>query len=91
MKEIANAIAGAKVVVALDRALSFGSPYGALCQDIVSTMYASKSKPLISNVIYGLGGRDITPTEIASIYTEALAAASTGRLKEPVQFVGVRE
>ena len=91
MKEIANAIAGAKVVVALDRALSFGAPYGALCQDIVSTMYASKSKPLISNVIYGLGGRDITPTEIASIYTEALAAASTGRLKEPVQFVGVRE
>jgi len=89
--EVADVIAGSKVVVVLDRALSFGAPYGALCQDIVSTMYTSRSKPLISNVIYGLGGRDITPSEIGSEYEEALAAAKTGVLGEQVKFVGVRE
>lgn len=90
-KEVADAIAKSKVVVVFDRALSFGAPYGALCQDIISTMYASKTRPLIMNVVYGLGGRDITPSEIASVYEDALSAAKTGALKEPVKLVGVRE
>jgi len=90
-KEVANVIAKSKVVVVFDRALSFGAPYGALCQDVVSTMYTSKAKPLITNVIYGLGGRDITPPEIASVYEDALTAAKTGAVRERVEFVGVRE
>jgi len=91
MREVADTISKAKVVVVFDRALSPGAPYGAVCQDVISTTYTHKTKPVIMNVIYGLGGRDITPTEIASIYEEALAAAKTGAVKEQVKFVGVRE
>lgn len=90
-KEVAAAISEAKVVVVLDRALSPGAPYGALCQDIVSVMYESKTKPIVTDMVYGLGGRDITPPEITSIYEEALIAAKTGVVKEQVRFVGVRE
>jgi pyruvate ferredoxin oxidoreductase alpha subunit len=54
-------------------------------------MYGSRNKPIVTDVIYGLGGRDITPSEIASVYEEALAAAKTGVVKEQVKFVGVRE
>lgn len=90
-KEVADAIAKSKVVVVFDRALSFGAPYGALCQDVISTMYTSKAKPLITNIIYGLGGRDITPPEIGSVYEDALNVARTGVVREQVKFVGVRE
>ena len=90
-KELADAIAKSKVVVVFDRALSFGAPYGALCQDVVSAVYTSKAKPLITNVIYGLGGRDITPAEIASVYEDGLRAAKAGVVEEQVKFVGVRE
>lgn len=90
-KEVLDAIAGAKVVVVFDRALSPGAQYGALCEDVISAMYGSKNKPIVTDVIYGLGGRDITPSEIASVYEEALAAAKTGVVKEQVKFVGVRE
>jgi len=90
-KEIVDVIARSKVVVVFDRALSFGAPYGALCQDIVSAMYTSKVRPLVTNVIYGLGGRDITPSEIASVYEDGLRAVKAGFVDEPVRFVGVRE
>ncbi len=91
VEEVADAIGKAKVLIVFDRALSPGAPYGALCQDIISTAYAHKIKPMIMNVVYGLGGRDITPSEILSVYEEALAVAKTGALKEQVKFVGVRE
>jgi pyruvate ferredoxin oxidoreductase alpha subunit len=90
-KEVAEAIAKSKVVVVFDRALSQGAPYGALCQDVISTAYAHKIKPVIVDAVYGLGGRDISPAEIESIYEEALTAAKTGTVKEQVKFVGVRE
>jgi len=54
-------------------------------------MYESKTKPIVTDMVYGLGGRDITPPEITSIYEEALIAAKTGVVKEQVRFVGVRE
>jgi len=45
----------------------------------------------VFNVIYGLGGRDIAPTELEGIFNETIEVAETGVVKEPVRFVGVRE
>ena len=42
---------------------------------------------MIVNYIYGLGGRDIGPEELASIY-ESL---QKGKVKSLVNYIGVRE
>jgi pyruvate ferredoxin oxidoreductase alpha subunit len=75
----------------LDKAISFGARYGALCSDVVSSMHTLKESPKIFNVIFGLGGRDIQPSDIESVFNEALETAKTGTAKEETMFLGVRE
>jgi pyruvate ferredoxin oxidoreductase alpha subunit len=80
-----------KALAVLDRACSFGAPYGALCSDIIATLYQEGMDVKVFNGIYGLGGRDITPFDIEAVFEDALKAAETGLIKEPVKFIGVRE
>lgn len=90
-EELTKALGKVKSVVVLDRALSFGAQRGALCEDVVNALYESKGQPKVLNVVYGLGGRDITPSDIESLFKEGLTIAKTGRLRQPLKFVGVRE
>ncbi len=90
-EDLLEAVKGLKALAVLDRACSFGAPYGALCSDIASILYRNGSDLKIFNGIYGLGGRDITPSDIKVIFDEALEVARTGTVKEPIKFVGVRE
>jgi len=80
-----------KALAVFDRAISFGAPYGALCSDVVSALHTLAEKPKIFNVIFGLGGRDIKPSDIEAVFNEALETARTGVVKEETMFVGVRE
>ena len=90
-EQILKSIEGLKSLAVLDRACSIGAPCGPLCSDIMSTFYRENIKLDVFNVIYGLGGRDITPFDIEAIFNEALEVAKTGVVKEPLKFVGVRE
>ncbi len=89
--EVIQALKNVKALAVFDRALSFGAPYGALASDVVSTLHELKIGPKVFNVIYGLGGRDIQPSEIESIFNLALETAKTGIVKENLMFLGVRE
>jgi len=80
-----------KALAVLDRAVSFGAPYGALCSDVVSALHTLQERPQVFNIVYGLGGRDIEPSDIEFVLEEALKTAETGVVKEPVTFLGVRE
>jgi hypothetical protein len=42
-------------------------------------------------MIYGLGGRDIPPSTVERAYRDVLQAARTGKVKEKVKFLDVRE
>jgi len=90
-EEILGAVQSLKAVAVLDRACSFGAPYGALCSDLVSALHGEAKELGVFNRIYGLGGRDITPHDIEAVFNEALEAAEAGIVEEPVKFVGVRE
>ena len=91
VEEIVSAIRGVKALAVLDRALSFGAPYSALAADTISALYQSNTDIKLANVVYGLGGRDATPSDIKSIFEEIIEIARTGRVVTPVRFVGVRE
>ena len=55
------------------------------------TTLEKKKKLNVYNVVYGLGGRDMTPYDIDAIFKETLETAKTGVVKEPLKYVGVRE
>jgi len=90
-EQIVKAIENLKALAVLDRACSIGAPYGPLCSDTIATLYREGIKLGVFNVIYGLGGRDMTPFDIETVFNETLEVAKTGVVKEPLKFVGVRE
>jgi pyruvate ferredoxin oxidoreductase alpha subunit len=90
-KELLKALENVKSLVVLDRSLSFGAPFGPLCSDVIATLFSEEKITPVLNVVYGLGGREITPKEIEEIFNLALKAAKKGKFEEKVKFVGVRE
>jgi len=90
-EEVSAALKHVKALAVFDRAIGFGAPYGALCSDVVSALHGLEVSPKIFNVIYGLGGRDIQPSDIEFVFNETLEAARTGVVKEDTMFLGVRE
>lgn len=90
-EDLIKALGDVKALAVLDRACSFGAPFNALCSDITAILYRYEKDIKVFNCVYGLGGRDITPMEIRGIFEEALETARSGRVKEHVKFIGVRE
>jgi pyruvate ferredoxin oxidoreductase alpha subunit len=89
-QEVARALSKIKSVGVIDRAVSFGAPYGALCSDIASTKVLTGIQTKIFNVICGLGGRDIKPADIEGIFERALRHAEGAPIDDPLTLLGVR-
>ena len=89
-QEVGRALSKVKCVGVIDRAVSFGAPYGALCSDIASTQVLTGIQTKIFNVICGLGGRDVKPADIEGIFEKALRHAGGTPVDDPFAFVGVR-
>ncbi len=90
-EEILAVTKNLKALAVMDRAISFGAPAGAVCNDMASALQNSGSSLKIFDAIYGLGGRDALASELEGVLNEALNVAKTGTVKEYVKFVGVRE
>jgi pyruvate ferredoxin oxidoreductase alpha subunit len=89
--DIVKNLAGKKAVAVMDRACSFGGNGGPLFHEIRHAVYDQPDRPKLINRIYGLGGRDMQPLMIDSIYKELQKMAETGQPTDMVQFIGVRE
>jgi len=89
--ELVDILKSVKVAAVLDRSYSFGSPGGQLYMDISAALYNESERPLLFNVIYGLGGRDMTVNNLKSIFEKALEYAEKGKIEKKELWVGVRE
>jgi len=89
-QEVARALSKVKSVGVIDRAVSFGAPYGALGSDIASTKVLTGIQTKIFNVICGLGGRDIKPADIEGIFERALRYAEGAPIDDALTLLGVR-
>jgi len=90
IEELAQKLQNAKAVVCMDRSAP-GGQTGLLFQDIAAALFNTSARPLLSNIIYGLGGRDINIVNLKEIYTHAQAEVNAGKLDDTIQrFVGVR-
>ncbi len=90
VKEVREALSGAKAVAVLDRSVSFGAQGGPVMMEVRSALYGETAPP-IKGFIYGLGGRDINPDHINQAFTELKDVASSGKSSDETGFLGVRE
>ena len=79
-----------KALAVMDKS-SPGGAMGALFNEISAAAYTTQNRPLITNYIYGLGGRDFSVEEAKRIYKEQKAHADAGHITTPIQqFSGLR-
>ncbi len=79
-----------KAIACMDRS-SPGGALGALYNEVTAALYTAETRPLVTNYVYGLGGRDLTVDAIKAIYTELDANAKAGKRTGKIQqFVGLR-
>ena len=90
-EKIAAALKDVKAVAVLDRSESFSAEGGPLYTDIKAGLYDSGIKPLVTNYIYGLGGRDIFPADINKVYSDLQDVVKAGKVKTPLNYLGSRE
>ena len=90
VETLASLLSNAKAVVCMDRSAP-GGQLGQLFHDVSAALINTPSRPLMSNVIYGLGGRDMTIVELEEIYKTAQDEVNAGKLNGTIQrWVGVR-
>ena len=87
--QLIDAIAGAKAVGVMDRAVSYGLNGGPIFHEIRSHAYGKLDAPFAS-YIYGLGGRDIVVDGIQGIFSD-LAAVRDGADAAQARYIGIRE
>ena len=90
-REILETLENAKVIIALERALSFGAVGSPIFEDLRSAFYDYDKHPLIANVVYGLGGRDFTVEDAIGVFKYGLEIARKGKVEKKVILWGVRE
>lgn len=89
-REFREAVQDAETLVVFDRALSLGGQAGPVCSEVRSALYNLDKKPKVTNVIGGLGGRDVTVAGFEEIINLGIKMAQKGSRQE-VEIFGVRE
>ncbi|MBU1026304.1 MAG: pyruvate ferredoxin oxidoreductase [Candidatus Margulisbacteria bacterium] len=90
-EEIVKALSKVKAAAIMDRSDMYSNQGGPLFSELRSAMYEAKDKPLLTNYVYGLGGREISLEDIQKIFAEQKEAAASGKVKQLIQHFGVRE
>jgi pyruvate ferredoxin oxidoreductase alpha subunit len=91
-QELVEALRNVHAVAVMDRAVSFGAMDngGPLWLELMAAAQLHRLHIPIVNYVFGLGGREIKPGHIQSVYRDLLAIAETGEFSQPVTYLGVR-
>ncbi|AKA69235.1 pyruvate ferredoxin oxidoreductase [Clostridium scatologenes] len=91
MEEIADALKHVKVIAVMDKAEGFSAAGGPLFAEVRSALYDAKERPMMINYVYGLGGRDVRTSDIATVYKDLFKTLKDGQVNEVYKYLGVRE
>ncbi|HEO99514.1 MAG: 2-oxoacid:ferredoxin oxidoreductase subunit alpha [Campylobacterales bacterium] len=87
---VRDSLENVKSVAVLDRS-SPGGAMGAFFNEVSAALYTTPNRPLVTNFIYGLGGRDFSISEAKRIFKEQKAHADAGHITTDIQqFSGLR-
>ncbi len=90
-EEYADALKHLKAVAVMDRSETFSTNGGPVFSELRSAMFELEERPLMTNYIFGLGGRDIWTKDIKGVYEDLFEIAKTGQVKNKVNYLGVRD
>ena len=90
VEEFLAAVAVAKNLAVVDRAMILGYPEGPVATEIRALMYQRKDRPRLSNFILGLGGRDV-PRNHFKYIVEQVKALGPEDSRGHYEIVGVLE
>jgi pyruvate ferredoxin oxidoreductase alpha subunit len=90
IERIVRSLENVKAVAVMDRSMSFGAHGGPLFHEIRHVLYDAPTHPYVVNYIYGLGGRDTSPSQIRSIYEDLQILLQTQHVGDPIRYVGLR-
>ena len=91
VQALLEALQDIKVLGVMDRADTFSLNGGPLFGEIRNTLFDFGNKIKIVNYIYGLGGRDINLSDLEGIFRQLLEVKENGKVKQLVNYYGVRE
>jgi pyruvate ferredoxin oxidoreductase alpha subunit len=91
VEDIQNALKNVKAVAVLDKSLSPGALGAAVFNEVRNVFYDFRQRPLITEYIYGLGGRDSSPRDFRRVFEDLLRFAKTGQVDAAVHYLGLRE
>ena len=93
-EELVDALKHLRAIAVMDRSISFGAMgnAGPLFLELVAALqvYGNGRIP-VADYVFGLGGRDIVPSQIETVFRDALRMAETGKPERLVTYLGVRE
>ena len=78
-----------KLLIILERAVSLGSG-GILHAEVAREFYALTSRPTLAGYIVGLGGRNLSLSDLAALTIRTVAAMRSGTLNGATRWFGVR-
>ncbi|XPV68359.1 MAG: 2-oxoacid:ferredoxin oxidoreductase subunit alpha [Halarcobacter sp.] len=90
LTQLASKLQNAKAIACMDRSAP-GGTVGALYNEVAGALINTPARPVLRNLIYGLGGRDIIINELKDIFTNLNEDAKNGKLTGKIQTLhGVR-
>lgn len=89
-EELAQALSHCKAVAVMDKSEGFSACGGPIFAETRSALYDLEHRPKLINVVYGLGGRDVSTGDIAALYQRLEHIAATGEVGEVYTHMGVR-
>ena len=90
-EEIANALKNCKAVAIMDKSEGFSGCGGPLYAETSGACYNLKTRPLMVDIVFGLGGRDFTVESAKSVYDRLAKIAETGETGDIYTHMGQRE
>ena len=90
-EEIADALKNVKAVAIMDRAESYTNHGGPLGADVMSAMFRARSTALATNIIYGLGGRDVRVEDMEHVFADLQTMIDNDDAGETYRYMGIRE
>ena len=90
-EKIAEALKNVKAVAVMDRAEGYTNHGGPLGSDVMAALFRARSQALATNIIYGLGGRDVRVEDMEQVFAELQTMIDRDDAGETYRYMGIRE
>ena len=88
---IAEALKNVKAIAIMDRAEGYSDHGGPLGADVMAALFRAKSTALATNIIYGLGGRDVRVEDMEQVFKDLQTMIVQNDAGDTYRYMGLRE